>query len=158
MIKFILTSALFTSLLFSISSYGETAKQEKKEEIKPVAPVLQQSEKPVEKKAEPQEETKTISLNGKYVNSQNSVLTISNADNLGFTFSYNLKGACDGIEEEGFAAFSDKLNAYNYSEDGSELEHFTVNGDGSVEFEIGLPTDYIGMECAKFFDTHFTKK
>lgn len=158
MIKFILKSALFTSLLFSIPSCGETAEQEKKEEIKPVATVPQQSEKPEEKKTEPQEETKTISLNGKYVNSQNSVLTISNTNDQSFKFSYKLGGVCGDIEGEGLAAFSDKSNAYNYSEDGSELEHFTVNGDGSVEFEIGLPTDYIGMECAKFFDTHFTKK
>jgi hypothetical protein len=99
-----------------------------------------------------------ISLNGKYINSEKSELTISNwYEGKSFKFSYSLEHFCEGISEKGLATFEDKKNAFRYDEEGNKLEHFHLNDDGSIEL-FNLSEEMVGMECIRYFDTHFVKK
>lgn len=157
MIKSTVKLIIIAVLFINLSSCGNTSKSEKKENPKTNLPDTTKASKAEVKVQEPKEE-KVVSLDGKYFNSQNSVLTISNSNKSSFKFSYVLKGQCDGISDEGLATFDGENIAVRYGEDGTEIEYFKINKNGSIDFELGLDIDYIGMDCAKFFDGHFEKK
>lgn len=156
MIKSQVKPIIIAVLFLNLTSCSNTSASEKKEDPKTNLLDTTNATKPEAKEPEPKEE-KVVSLDGKYVNSQNSVLTISNSNKLSFKFSYVLKGQCAGISDEGLATFDGDNLAVRYGEDGTEIEHFKINKNGTIDFELGLDIDYIGMDCAKFFDGHFVK-
>ncbi len=147
----------FSFLIFSCgndqSSYSEVKKETKKDSIATRDTFIDKKLKESEK-----EKISPISLNGKYINSEKSELIISDwHEGMSFKFSYKLKNFCEGVKEEGLAAFEDKRNAFRYDEEGNKLEHFHLNDDGSVEF-YNLSEEWVGIECVRYFDTHFVKK
>lgn len=100
----------------------------------------------------------STSFNGKYTNTQGAILIITNfIANSGFSLKYidESKGTpCTGNAWEGKVALvsatnGDLINADGQAEGGLELRGNTIH------FE--LSSDYIGMECARFFDTDFLK-
>jgi hypothetical protein len=99
------------------------------------------------------------SFNGNYTNSQGAILTITNfIASEGFTLKYsdNSKGTpCSGNAWEGKVSLASATNGVLINADGQEEGNLELRGK-SIHFE--LSPDYIGMECARFFDADFVKK
>lgn len=146
----LLTLSLFAIILTSCSGTSST------EQVKPI----EKDSTAVSQKTDsiPEKEV-SITLNGTYLNGQNSKLQISDCSAQSFNFSYKLNGACEGYEDGGNAVFTSKNTAEQYSEDGTVIVSFTFASDGSIEFSLDLGlSDYVGMDCIKFFDSNFVKK
>jgi hypothetical protein len=154
-----LSLSLFTIILTSCS--GTSSSEQVKPIEKDTTAVSKKADSIPEKKEVSKEPEKEVSTtpNGTYLNGQKSKLRISNYSAQGFNFSYKLNGACDGYEDGGHAVFTSKNTAEQYSEDGTVIVSFTFASDGSIEFSLdfGL-SDYVGMDCIKFFDSNFVKK
>ena len=99
------------------------------------------------------------SFNGKYINSQGAVLTITNfIANKGFTLKYGYgynKMPCSLNTWEGKVTLVSATNG--------ELNNGYGQSDGSIEIDgdniyFHLSEEMTGMECARYFDTIFVKK
>ena len=98
--------------------------------------------------------------NGRYVNSDGAIVTITNFTNgKGFDFTYadNTKGKpCSGQSWEAKAVLNSEKEAIVLNESGELTDvSFSLEGN-NISFNIDM---YIfGMECQKFFDPGFMKK
>ena len=99
------------------------------------------------------------SFNGKYINSQGAVLTITNfIANKGFTLKYGYgynKMPCSLNTWEGKVTLVSATNG--------ELNNGYGQSDGSIEIDgdniyFQLSEEMTGMEWARYFDTIFVKK
>ena len=144
---------VFGTLLFmAITSCGnEEIKDETKEAVdsSAIGPQVKLDSLPVQ----------STSFDGKYTNSQGAILIITNfIANSGFSLKYidESKGTpCTGNAWEGKVNLASATTGVLINADGQEEGSLELRGN-AIHFE--LSPDYIGMECARSFDTDFVKK
>ncbi len=99
------------------------------------------------------------SFNGKYINSQGAVLTITNfIANKSFTLKYGYgynKMPCSGNAWEGIVTLVSATKGELNNEYGQSYGSIEIDGD-NINFQ--LSEEITGMECARYFDTIFVKK
>ena len=99
------------------------------------------------------------SYNGKYINNDGAILTITNfINNQGFNFTYddNTKGKpCSSQSWEGKAKLNSEKEATLLNDSGEETEiTFSLEGE-NITFNIDM--NIFGIECQKFFSRDFEK-